>query len=99
MAFFGQYRSALDASASLALKCGVEGDRDGAVDRSIDRSINRWWWCRKKKPQDLVNALVAMDLEQFDTEKLFALRGICPSADDLPKLKGYEGDLGKLDEV
>ena len=28
-----------------------------------------------------------------------ALRNISPSPDDLPKLKGYDGDLAKLDEV
>ena len=32
-------------------------------------------------------------------DKLIALRGISPSPDDLPKLKGFQGDLGTLDEV
>ena len=32
-------------------------------------------------------------------DKLIALRGISPSPDDLPKLKEFQDDLGKLDEV
>lgn len=51
------------------------------------------------KPDDLRDSLVAMDLQKFDTDKFIALRNISPSPDDLPTLKGYEGDLAKLDEV
>lgn len=51
------------------------------------------------KPQDLRDKLVAMDLEDFDAEKMIALRSICPTPDDLPKLKAYDGDLSRLDEV
>lgn len=51
------------------------------------------------KPHDLRDSLVAMDLDKFDTDKFIALRNISPSPDDLPTLKGYEGDLHKLDEV
>lgn len=51
------------------------------------------------KPEDLRDSLVAMDLDKFDTDKFIALRNISPSPDDLPKLKGYDGDLAKLDEV
>lgn len=51
------------------------------------------------KPEDLRDSLVAMDLGKFDTDKFIALRNISPSPDDLPTLKGYEGDLAKLDEV
>lgn len=40
-----------------------------------------------------------MDLKKFDTDRFIALRNISPSLEDLPKLKGYEGDLAKLDEV
>lgn len=40
-----------------------------------------------------------MDLAKFDTEKFIALRGICPTPDDLPKLKSFDGGLDKLDEV
>lgn len=53
----------------------------------------------RTKPHDLRDSLVAMDLNKFDADKLIALRGISPSPDDLPKLKGYDGDLAKLDEV
>ena len=53
----------------------------------------------RTKPEDLRDALVAMDLEKFDMDKLIALRGISPSMEDLPKLKAYDGELSKLDEV
>ncbi|CAM9332216.1 unnamed protein product [Ectocarpus fasciculatus] len=53
----------------------------------------------RMKPHDLRDSLVAMDLDKFDTDKFIALRNISPSPDDLPTLKGYEGELDKLDEV
>eukprot|EP00903_Cladosiphon_okamuranus_P008076 g7790.t1 len=53
----------------------------------------------RMKPEDLRDSLVAMDLDKFDTDKFIALRNISPSPDQLPTLKGYEGDLAKLDEV
>lgn len=40
-----------------------------------------------------------MELEKFDMDKLIALRGISPSSEDLPKLKGFDGDVKTLDEV
>lgn len=54
---------------------------------------------RRTKPYDLRDSIVAMDLDKFDTDKLIALRGIAPSDEDLPTLKGYDGDLKKIDEV
>ncbi|CAN0408951.1 unnamed protein product, partial [Ascophyllum nodosum] len=50
-------------------------------------------------PTVLRDSLVRMELEKFDMDKLIALRGISPSPDDLPKLKEFQDDLGKLDEV
>ena len=54
---------------------------------------------RRTKPEELRDSLVAMDLSKFDMDKLIALRGISPSMEDLPKLKAYDGELSKLDEV
>lgn len=49
--------------------------------------------------EDLRDSIVAMELGKFDTEKLIALRGIAPTTEELPKLKAFDGDLSKLDEV
>lgn len=53
----------------------------------------------RTKPEDVRDALVAMDLSKFDMDKLIALRGISPNMEDLAKLKEYHDDLSKLDEV
>lgn len=43
--------------------------------------------------------MVKMELDKFDMDKLLALRGISPTPEDLPKLKGFDGDVKTLDEV
>lgn len=53
----------------------------------------------RTKVEDLRDSIVAMDLHKFDTDNLVALRGIAPATEDLAKLKAYDGDLSKLDEV
>ncbi|CAM9427813.1 unnamed protein product, partial [Sphacelaria rigidula] len=53
----------------------------------------------RTKVEDLRDSIVAMELGKFDTEKLIALRGIAPTTEELPKLKAFDGDLSKLDEV
>ncbi|CAN0249613.1 unnamed protein product, partial [Ectocarpus fasciculatus] len=68
---------------------------DGKTLRNTGIAFKRF----RMKPHDLRDSLVAMDLDKFDTDKFIALRNISPSPDDLPTLKGYEGELDKLDEV
>lgn len=53
----------------------------------------------RTSPEELRDSLVKMELDKFDLDKLLALRGISPSSEDLPKLKGFDGDVKTLDEV
>eukprot|EP00904_Undaria_pinnatifida_P009474 jgi/Undpi1/5657/HiC_scaffold_2.g00931.m1 len=87
------------AAAAAAAKKKKEAQKVELLDGKTLRNNGIVFKRFRTKPEDLRDALVAMDLEKFDMDKLIALRGISPSMEDLPKLKAYDGELSKLDEV